>query len=151
MKSTVIKKNIIVSTDGACSGNPGPGGYAAILRFGEHEKVITGYEPDTTNNKMELMALIEATKALKMPCNILVRTDSKYVYTGIQNAKEWQANGWKTKSGAKCANYELWQMLAEVKEAGDHKFQCLHIAGHSGDEDNERCDKLAREQIRMHK
>lgn len=151
MKTTIIRTNIIVSTDGACSGNPGPGGYAAILRFGEHEKIITGFNEKTTNNRMELTALIEAAKSLKKPCNILVRTDSKYVCTGIANAKEWEANGWKTKSGARCANHDLWQILAQVKTEGNHRFQYVYVPGHSGDNDNELCDKLARDEIRTHK
>ena len=142
--------NIIISTDGACSCNPGPGGYAAVLRFGEHKKEIVGYEPRTTNNKMELRAVIEAAKALKKPSNVVFRVDSKYICTGMANAKEWCKNGWRTKSGAKCANVELWQELFEVGKVGKHKFQALWVKGHDGDADNDRCDFLAKEQIRIH-
>ena len=143
------RMNIIISTDGACSCNPGPGGYAAVLRYGERMKEISGYEPQTTNNRMELRAIIEAVKILKKPCNIIVRTDSKYVCTGMANSKEWCKNGWKTKSGARCANYDMWQELTAIGAKGHHKFQGLYVEGHSGDKDNERCDFLAKEQIRL--
>lgn len=147
---TIERLDVTISTDGACSGNPGPGGYAAILRFGSHEKVVRGFEKQTTNNRMELRAVIEATRALKKPCNIVVRTDSQYVCTGLANIKDWYKNNWHTKSGARCANYDLWQELTEVKAAGKHKFQFVHVKGHDTDRDNNRCDWIAKEQIQLH-
>jgi ribonuclease HI len=140
---------VTISTDGSCSGNPGPGGYAAILRFGEHSKEIVGNSDRTTNNRMELQAVIEAVRTLKHPCNVTIRTDSRYVCTGIANAKEWCANGWKTKSGAKCANADMWKVLADIRSAGDHRLRYEYVEGHSGDPDNERCDKLAKEQVKL--
>ena len=145
------RKTVVISTDGACSGNPGPGGYAGILRFGEHEKVVTGYVDKTTNNRMELTAVIEAVKLLKKPCIVVIRTDSQYICNGIANAKERSQNGWRTKTGARCANPDLWQELNELGRAGKHRFQYLHVDGHSGDRDNEECDRLAKEQIRLHR
>lgn len=145
------RMNIIISTDGACSGNPGPGGYCGILRFGEHEKTVVGYEEKTTNNRMELRAVIEAVKVLKKPCNIVIRTDSMYICNGIACAKERSQNGWRTKTGARCANSDLWQELNDLGKAGKHRFQYLHVDGHSGDKDNEECDRLAKEQIKLHK
>lgn len=141
--------DVTISTDGACSGNPGPGGYAAILRIGDHFKEIAGYEPRTTNNRMELRAVIEGVKALKKPCNVTVCVDSAYVCVGMSNCKDWCRNGWKTKSGAKAANSDLWQELTEIGKAGGHHFSYLKVKGHSGNPDNERCDFLAKEQIRL--
>lgn len=140
--------NIMISTDGACSGNPGPGGWAAVLRMGDYVKEISGYAEKTTNNCMELTALIKAVEGLKGPCCITVRTDSQFVCNGIANAKEREANGWHTKTGARCAHYQLWTKLAELKNAGDHRIGFQHITAHSGDEDNERCDKLAKQAIK---
>lgn len=138
---------VTLSTDGACSGNPGPGGYACVLRCGNNVKEISGYNPKTTNNRMELTAVIEGVKVLKKPCIITVRTDSQYVCNGIANAKERSQNGWHTKSGAKCANSDLWMELQRLRDAGNHRFQYLKVEGHSGDKDNERCDRLAKNRI----
>jgi len=145
------RTQIIISTDGACSGNPGPGGYAAILRFGNHVKTVVGYAEQTTNNRMELKAVIEAVKSLKKPCVITVQTDSQYICNGIANAKERQENGWRTKTGARCANFDMWQELADLKKAGKHRFQYLYVKGHSGHPDNEECDRLAKEQIALNR
>lgn len=147
----VKRFEVTISTDGACSGNPGPGGYAAIIRFGEHVKTVTGNAERTTNNKMELMAVIEGVKALKKPCKVTIRTDSQYICNGIACAKERSENGWRTKTGAKCANAELWQELANLRESGNHRFQYIKVDGHSGDPDNEECDRLAKEQIKLFK
>ena len=140
---------VTVTTDGACKGNPGPGGWAAILRYGETEKILAGYDGATTNNKMELRAVIEAVKALKRPCIITLRTDSTYVANGIINAKENYDRCWRTKSGQIMKNLELWQELTEAKVAGGHKFSVVHVKGHNGDKDNERCDFAAKEQIAL--
>lgn len=142
------RMDVIISTDGACSGNPGPGGYAAILRFGQLSKEIVGSDPRTTNNRMELKAVIEAVKVLKKPCNVVIRTDSQYICNGIACAKERSQNGWKTKTGARCANAEMWQELTDLGRTGKHHFQYVYVKGHSGDSDNERCDMLAKQQIR---
>ena len=139
--------NVIISTDGSCKGNPGPGGYGAVLRFGEHSKEISGFDPQTTNNRMELTAVIEAVKLLKKPCNVIIRTDSMFVCNGIANAKERSLNGWRTKTGARCANTDLWQELHNLGVKGKHHFQYLWVKGHTGDKDNERCDILAKEQV----
>lgn len=145
------RMQVVISTDGACSGNPGPGGYAGILRFGPHTKTVVGYEDRTTNNRMELKAVIEAVRILKKPCVVTVQTDSQYICNGIANAKEREENGWRTKTGARCANFEMWQELAALKRAGKHKFQYLYVKGHSGHPDNEECDRLAKEQIALNR
>lgn len=140
--------DVTITVDGACSGNPGPGGYAAILRFGDYSKEIAGYDEMSTNNRMELQGVIEAVKLLKRPCNVTVRTDSMYVCQGIARAKEYLKTNWHTKSGARCINYDQWMQLTELGKTGHHHFQYLHVDGHSGDPDNERCDKLAKQQIK---
>lgn len=142
---------VIISTDGACSNNPGIGGWAAVMHCGNNTKELSGVDPKTTNNRMELRAVIEAVRILNKPCDITIRTDSEYVINGIANAKERIANGWKTKSGARCANAEMWQELTELGKAGKHKFHYLKVQGHSGDPDNERCDYLAKNRILAYK
>lgn len=142
---------LVISTDGACSGNPGPGGWAAVLRFGDKSKEIAGYEAKTTNGRMEAMALIKAVGLLKLPCDIAVRTDSRYVCTAIANSPEWKEKGWRTKTGARCKNFDLWQQLDEYKSKMGHKIHYEWIHGHSGDPDNERCDELAKQQIELHR
>jgi len=144
------RKQIVISTDGACSGNPGPGGYAAKLRFGEHIKEIAGFESQTTNNRMELRAVIEGMLILKAPCSITIRTDSQIVCNAIANLEEMPAKGWKTKTGARRANCDLLQQMLKVKHDGNHELFYQYVKGHNGDEDNERCDFLATEQIRLH-
>lgn len=143
---------VIMSTDGACSGNPGPGGYGVVLRMGEITKELAGYvETRTTNNRMELLAVLKGVEALKKPCNIVIRTDSQFVCNGIACAKERSTNGWRTKTGAKCANFDLWEKLTEVGRKNGHRFRYEYVKGHSGDEDNERANFLAQEQIRINK
>lgn len=145
-----MKMNVVISTDGACSGNPGPGGYAAILRCSEHTKEVAGFENRTTNNRMEMRACIEAMSCLKKPCTITVRTDSQVLINALVNLDAGPATGWKTKTGAKRANLDLLQTLYKLKHEGNHDIYYQYIAGHSGDPDNERCDSLAKQQIKAH-
>lgn len=136
-------KYVEIFTDGACSGNPGPGGYGAILRYGEHIKEISGGAPDTTNNRMELSGVIEALKLLKEPCKVTVITDSQYVCNGIEKgwAKSWKAKGWKRAGNEPVANPELWDELLRLTGIHEVKFQW--VRGHDGHPENERCDHLA--------
>ncbi len=142
--------DIEIFTDGACSGNPGAGGWGAILRYGDVEKELSGGESDTTNNRMELTAVIEALKALKRPCNITLYTDSRYVMDGVnQWLPNWKVNGWRTsnkKSPVK--NIDLWQALESHLEK--HQIKWVWVKGHNGHPENERVDKLARDQAKAH-
>jgi ribonuclease HI len=134
-------------TDGACSGNPGPGGWGAILMAGERRKELFGGEADTTNNRMELMAAISALEALKKPCDITLHIDSQYVRQGItQWIHGWKKNGWKTADKKPVKNAELWQRLEEA--AKRHRIDWRWVKGHAGDAMNERADELAREGIK---
>lgn len=137
-------KRIEIFTDGACSGNPGAGGWGAILRYNNVEKELSGGEAETTNNRMELTAVIKALSALKEPCNITLYTDSRYVMDGIEKWIEaWKKNNWKTankKSAVK--NIELWQQLDTLCEG--HVIRWVWVKGHAGHAENERCDELAR-------
>jgi ribonuclease HI len=134
---------IEIFTDGACSGNPGPGGWGAILRMGGHEKEIWGGEPRTTNNRMELMAVIRALESLKRPVVARVHTDSQYVQKGISEwIHGWKARGWKTAAKAPVKNVDLWQALD--KAAGPHSLEWIWVRGHAGHPENERADELAR-------
>ena len=137
-------KRIEIFTDGACSGNPGAGGWGAILRYNNVEKELSGGEAETTNNRMELTAVISALEALKEPCNITLYTDSKYVMEGIEKwIISWKQNGWRTsnkKSPVK--NVELWQKLDELRQK--HEIRWVWVKGHAGHKENERCDELAR-------
>ncbi len=138
-----MTKRVSIWTDGACSGNPGPGGWGAILRFGDREKEITGGEPLTTHNRMELMAAIMALEALTRPCAVDLYTDSQYVRGGVTSwIKGWKARGWKTADRKPVKNVELWQRL-EAAEAR-HDVVWHWVRGHSGQEMNERADALAR-------
>lgn len=135
---------VIIHTDGACSGNPGPGGWGAILQFGQHRKELKGGEPLTTNNKMELTAAIEALNALTRPCTVDLHTDSQYVKNGVQGwIHGWKKNGWKTADKKPVKNVELWQALDEATRR--HQITWHWVKGHNGDELNERADELARE------
>ena len=128
-----------IATDGACKGNPGPGGWGALIRFGDKEKEISGGEPDTTNNRMELSAAIEA---LKRPCKVKLSIDSKYVKAGItQWIFGWQKNGWRTAARKPVKNADLWQDLLKAVEP--HQIEWEWVKGHAGDADNERADQLA--------
>ncbi|HRQ59010.1 MAG TPA: ribonuclease HI [Azoarcus taiwanensis] len=136
-------ESIEIFTDGACSGNPGPGGWGAILRAGSHEKEIWGGEPATTNNRMELTAVIRALELLKRPVHARVHTDSQYVQKGISEwIHGWKARGWKTASKAPVKNVDLWQALDAA--CGDHRLEWIWVRGHAGHAENERADELAR-------
>ena len=139
-------KHIQIFTDGACSGNPGPGGWGAILRYKAHEKELSGGEAETTNNRMELMALIAALEQLKEPCEIDLCSDSQYVINGLQKgwAKGWRARGWKKADKSPALNSNLWARLLDLSEA--HTIHYNWIKGHAGHPENERCDRLAVEQ-----
>lgn len=135
-----------IFTDGACSGNPGPGGWAAILRSGGHEKEISGGEPSTTNNRMELKAVINALGALKATSEVTVHTDSRYVMDGAtQWMKRWKVNGWRTSDKKPVANDDLWRALDEAMAR--HRVQWRWVRGHSDHVENERVDALARAAI----
>lgn len=136
-------KQIELYTDGACSGNPGPGGWGALLRFGQHEKELSGGEEDTTNNRMELTAVIEGLKALTSPCSVTIYTDSKYVMDGMEKWLEgWKKKGWKTSAKKPVKNADLWQKLDS--ETARHSISWEWVKGHSGHPENERADELAR-------
>ena len=132
-----------IFTDGACSGNPGPGGWGAILRFGETEREIFGFETLTTNNRMELMAAIAALEALKRPCTARIHTDSQYMRDGIMRfIHAWKKNGWKTADKKPVKNIDLWQRLEAALKP--HSVTWFWVRGHSGHPENERADELAR-------
>lgn len=136
-------KHVEVYTDGACSGNPGPGGWGAVLRHGEKEKELSGGEALTTNNRMELLAAISALQALKTPCEIDLYTDSKYVMDGLGKwIHGWKKNGWKTADKKPVKNVELWQALDAARQI--HKLTLHWVKGHAGHPENERADELAR-------
>lgn len=138
-----MSQAVEIYTDGACSGNPGPGGWGAILRFGEHEKEIFGGEPETTNNRMELRAAIEALTKLNRSCSVDLYTDSNYVRQGITSwIHGWKKNGWKNASKKPVANADLWQELDRLKSNHDVRFHW--VKGHAGHPMNERADELAR-------
>ena len=136
-------KQVDIFTDGACSGNPGPGGWGALLRYGHVEKELSGGETETTNNRMELTAAIRALDALKQPCKVDLYTDSAYVRDGItQWIEGWQRNGWKTASRKPVKNADLWQELERARSR--HQVTWHWIKGHAGHPENERADELAR-------
>lgn len=138
-----------IFTDGACSGNPGIGGWGAILRYKTTEKELSGGELQTTNNRMELMAVIQALSALKTTCNISLYTDSQYVMKGITEwLKDWKINGWRTANKKQpVKNSDLWQQLDEL--AQKHEIRWIWVKGHNGHPENERCDALARAQVEL--
>ena len=140
-------KNIELYTDGACSGNPGPGGWGAILRYRDHERELSGGDSATTNNRMELTAVIEGLKALREACCVTVHADSKYVVDGMAKgwAAGWRAKGWKRSGKAPALNPDLWGELLDLCEMHDVNF--VWVKGHADNEYNNRCDKLATEAI----
>lgn len=136
-------KKVEIFTDGACSGNPGAGGWGAILRYRGHEKELSGFEDNTTNNRMELTAVISALEALKEPCEAIVTTDSKYVCDGIEKgwARSWKLHGWIKSDKKPALNSDLWEKLLFLTER--HRVSFVWIKGHQGHPENERCDRLA--------
>ncbi len=139
----MANKKVEIFTDGACSGNPGPGGWGAVLRYGKAEKELSGGERETTNNRMELSAVIAALEALKEPCDVTLCSDSKYVIDAITKgwAKKWQANGWIKSDKKPALNVDLWEKLLCLLEK--HQVNFVWIKGHAGHPENERCDQLA--------
>ena len=140
-------KKVVIYTDGACSYNPGPGGWGAILMYGDYKKEISGNEKDTTNNRMELMAVIKALSALKEPCEVELFSDSAYVVNSLTEGwvGQWSFNGWKTADKKPVKNQDLWEELIRLTEVHSVKF--VKVKGHADNEYNNRCDKLARQQI----
>ncbi len=136
-------KYVEIFTDGACQGNPGPGGWGAILRYQGKEKEISGGEPDTTNNRMELTAAIEALSRLKEPCKVALYSDSQYVCNGMNKgwAQSWKKNGWRKSDKSPALNPDLWEALLQQTER--HAVEFFWVKGHAGHPENERCDQLA--------
>ena len=136
-------KHVDIFTDGACSGNPGPGGFGVILRFGAAEKELSGGEPVTTNNRMELLAAITGLRALKEPCDVTLYSDSQYLVNGMTKgwAVKWKTNGWKRSNKEPAINPELWDELLTL--CAHHQVHFEWVRGHAGHPENERCDKLA--------
>ncbi len=141
-------KKVLIYTDGACSGNPGPGGYGVILRYGTLSREIAGGEPQTTNNRMELMAAIVGLQALKEPCEVTLYSDSQYLINGIELgwAEKWRRNGWKRNGREEAKNADLWQQLLELMAV--HTTRLVWVRGHNGHPENERCDQLATDYIK---
>jgi ribonuclease HI len=135
-------KKVQLTTDGACIGNPGPGGWAFILRYGRHKKEGCGAEPHTTNNRMELRAAVEGLRALKEPCEVTIVTDSQYLKNGITSwIRRWKVNGWRTTDKKPVVNQDLWRALDE--EVARHRAEWTWTKGHAAHPDNNRCDELA--------
>lgn len=135
-----------IYTDGACRGNPGPGGWGVLLRFNGTEKTLSGSDPDTTNNRMEMTAVIEALRALKRPCKVAITTDSQYVKNGItQWISQWKKRGWRTANKKPVKNQELWQLLDDL--VNQHEISWHWVKGHSGHPENEKADQLANDAI----
>ena len=137
------KKHVALFTDGACSGNPGPGGWGAVLRFGNAEKELSGGEPETTNNRMELTAAIQGLSALKEPCRVTLTSDSKYLVDAVTKGwvYGWKKKGWKRTGNAPVLNVDLWEELLRL--LGRHDVEFIWVKGHAGHPENERCDRLA--------
>lgn len=139
-------KIVDIYTDGACSGNPGPGGWGAILRYGTEERELSGAEEDTTNNRMEMTAAIVALESLKRAVPVRLHTDSTYLHDGITKwINGWKANGWRTAAKKPVKNIDLWQRLESA--LGDHRIEWVWVKGHAGHPENERADELARDAI----
>lgn len=146
-ETTKPLKTVDIYTDGACSGNPGPGGWAAVLRFGVHEKELSGSMPHTTNNRMEVFAVISALGALKERCHVRIHSDSTYVVNAFQQhwLDNWQRRGWKTSDGKPVENQDLWRLLLIVVRK--HEVEFIKVPGHADCAENNRCDELARAEI----
>ena len=143
-------KKVLIYTDGACSNNPGPGGWAAVLKYKGVQKEISGFVPDTTNNRMELTAAVMALQALKEPCEVTIHTDSSYIHNAFTQRwiDRWQNNGWQTAAKDSVGNVDLWRPLLDAAEP--HRVTWKKVKGHADDELNNLCDKLARKQISDH-
>jgi ribonuclease HI len=146
-----VKENmnsVVIYTDGACKGNPGPGGWGVVLRSGAQQKELSGGELNTTNNRMEMMAVIQALQALKRPCAVTLYLDSEYVRKGITEwLAGWKARGWKTAAKQPVKNVDLWQQLDQLVASGGHRIEWRWVKGHAGDPGNERADALANEGV----
>ena len=143
---TQSKAFVEIYSDGACSGNPGPGGYGTILRSGAHEKELSGYDPETTNNRMELLGAISGLEALNRPCSVRLVTDSQYLVKGMTEwIAGWQKKNWKNSKKEEVANRDLWERLLVLAEK--HDIEWTWVKGHAGHPENERCDELARQEI----
>ena len=135
-----------IFSDGACSGNPGPGGYGTILRYREHVRELSGYDPETTNNRMEMLGAIIGLESLKRPCQVRLTTDSQYLVKGMTEwIAGWQRKNWKNSKKAEVANRDLWERLLE--QSAKHQIEWIWVKGHDGHVENERCDELARAAI----
>jgi ribonuclease HI len=136
-------KDVIVYTDGACSGNPGPGGWAALLKHGDHERILTGGEPATTNNRMELQAVIQSLLALREPCRVKIHTDSSYIANAFKDKwiESWKRRGWKKADKKPVKNRDLWEAL--LAAIADHQVEWVKVKGHADDDLNNRVDRLA--------
>ena len=144
----MAKQSVLVEifSDGACSGNPGPGGYGTILRYNGHVKELSGYDPATTNNRMEMLGAIAGLESLKRPCRVRVTTDSQYLVKGMTEwIAGWQRKGWKNSKKEDVANRDLWERLLEL--GNHHSVEWVWVRGHAGHAENERCDELARAAI----
>lgn len=137
-----------IYTDGACSHNPGPGGWCAILMYGPHIRELSGFDPHTTNQRMELTAAVKGLAQLKEPCNVTLYSDSAYLINGFTQGwiENWQRNGWRNSRGDPVSNADLWQALVELSQK--HSIRWVKVKGHSDNKWNNRCDELAREAIR---
>ena len=137
-------KSVTLITDGSCRGNPGPGGWAAVLRYREHARELSGADPQTTNNRMEMTAVLEGLSALREPCRVTIEIDSEYVKKGVTEwMAGWKSRGWKTASKQPVKNQDLWRRLDEA--VARHEVKWRWVKGHAGHADNNRCDELARE------
>lgn len=140
---SALPKRVVVFTDGACNGNPGPGGYGVILQYGEHRRELSGGFRRTTNNRMELTAVIKGLEALRHPCSVTLFSDSEYVVNGISKgwARRWRAKEWRRPGGRTVPNWELWRQVLELCDR--HQVDARWVEGHAGHVENERCDELA--------
>lgn len=143
-----VERRVEIFSDGACSGNPGPGGYGTILRYGQEVLELSGFEAETTNNRMELLGAIAGLAALKRPCRVLLTTDSQYLVKGMTEwIAGWQKKGWKNSKKEDVANRDLWERLLEL--SWTHHVEWAWVKGHAGHPENERCDELARQEISL--
>ncbi len=144
-------KRVTIYTDGACSGNPGPGGWAAVLLYGEHVKEMSGFEAQTTNNRMELLAAVQALSVLRETCDVQLHSDSSYLVNAFEQRwlDNWQQHGWKTASKQPVLNQDLWMQLLEL--TNKHSVHFIKVKGHSTDKYNNRCDELATGAIKAHR